>query len=174
MVADIDEALRRAQGGDADAYGIVVKATQARLRSFIAGYVPRAEWVDDIAQQTFVSAYRDLRKFQVGTDFAAWIRRIAYNHLRAELERAGRRRRLEGELLARLERDEPEDPNLDTLKECVEILPPTSQEIVRSYYADSVGLAEIGKRLGRSADSLKVALFKIRARLRECVESKLA
>ncbi|HEX7898362.1 MAG TPA: sigma-70 family RNA polymerase sigma factor [Planctomycetota bacterium] len=170
---DIDDALRRAQGGDPDAYGIVVRATQARLRSFIAGYVPRAEWVDDIAQQTFVSAYRDLRKFQVGTDFAAWIRRIAYNHLRAELERAGRRRRLEGELLARLERA-PETPNLDPLKECVESLPPTSQEIVRSYYADSLGLAEIGKRLGRSADSLKVALFKIRARLRECVESKLA
>ena len=66
MVADIDEALRRAQGGDPDAYGIVVKETQARLRSFIAGYVPRAEWVDEIAQQTFVSAYRDLRKFRVG------------------------------------------------------------------------------------------------------------
>jgi RNA polymerase sigma-70 factor, ECF subfamily len=172
VVTDIDEALRRAQGGDPDAYGVVVKATQARLRSFIAGYVPRAEWVDDIAQQTYVSAYRDLRKFQAGTDFSSWIRRIAYNHLRAELERASRRRRLEGELLARLERD-PENPNLDSLKECVEILPPTSQEIVRSYYAEAMGLAEIGRRLGRSADSLKVALFKIRARLRECVESKL-
>lgn len=172
-MTDFDDALRRARAGDPDAYGIVVKATQARLRSFIAGYVPREEWVDDIAQQTYVSAYRDLRKFEVGTDFAAWIRRIAYNHLRAELERASRRRRLEGELLVRLERD-PENPNLDSLKECVEILPPTSQEIVRSYYADAMGLAEIGKRLGRSADSLKVALFKIRARLRECVESKLA
>ena len=173
MVTEIDDALRRAQGGDPDAYGIVVQATQARLRSFIAGYVPRAEWVDDIAQQTFVSAYRDLRKFRVGTDFPAWIRSIAYNHLRAELERAGRRRRLEVELLARLEAA-PEREDVDTQKECVETLPPTSQEIVRSYYADSVGLAEIGKRLGRSADSLKVALFKIRARLRECVESKLA
>jgi RNA polymerase sigma-70 factor (ECF subfamily) len=171
-MTDLDDALLRAQGGDADAYAVVVKATQARLRSFIAGYVPRAEWVDDVAQQTYVSAYRDLRKFQVGTDFAAWIRRIAYNHLRAELERAGRRRRLESELLARLERA-PDPPDVDGLRECVEALPPTSREIVKGYYADALGLAEIGRRLGRSADSLKVALFKIRGRLRECVESKL-
>ena len=172
-MTELDDALRRARGGDADAYGIVVKATQARLRSFIAGYVPRAEWVDDIAQQTYVSAYRDLRKYEPGTDFAAWIRRIAYNHLRAELERASRRRRLEGELLRRLAQA-PEEPRLDPLKECVEALPPTSREIVERYYADALGLAEIGRRLGRSADSLKVALFKIRARLRACVESKLA
>jgi RNA polymerase sigma-70 factor (ECF subfamily) len=172
-MSELDEALRRARDGDADAYGIVVKATQARLRSFIAGYVPRAEWVDDVAQQTYVSAYRDLRKFAPGTDFSAWIRRIAYNHLRAELERASRRRRLEGELLRRLEREAPGEPRLDPLKECVEALPPTSREIVDGYYADALGLAEIGRRLGRSADSLKVTLFKIRARLRECVESKL-
>ena len=177
MQADFDEALRRARDGDPDAYGIVVQATQARLRAFVAGYVPRAEWVDEIAQQAFVSAYRSLADFSPGTDFPAWLRQIAYNHLRAELEKAGRRRRLDAlaaaELTRRLEQDPGrEDALVDALRECVAALPPTSRSIVQQFYADAAPLAEIGKSLGRSADSLKVTLFKIRAKLRDCVERK--
>lgn len=177
MDTPLDEALRKARDGDPEAYGIVVQAAQARLRAFIAGYVPRAEWVDEIAQQAFVSAYRSLRDFTPGTDFPAWLRQIAYNHLRAELEKASRRRRLEAacaaELTRRLERDGPRDDALvDALRDCVASLPPTSREIVARFYADEAPLAEIGKSLGRSADSLKVTLFKIRARLRDCVEHK--
>ncbi len=173
----MDEDLRRARDGDPDAYGRVVEATQARLRAFLAGYVPRAEWIDDLAQQTFVSAYRDLRDFKPGTDFPAWLRQIAYNHLRAELEKAGRRRRLDAlaaaELTRRLERDVPRDEEaLDALRDCVSKLAPTSRELVQGYYGDALPLAELGRRLDRSADSLKVALFKIRARLRECMEGK--
>lgn len=174
---ELDEALRRARAGDPDAYGRVVLAFQARLRAFVAGYVPRAEWVDDVAQQTFVSAYRSLRDFQPGTDFFAWLRQIAYNHLRAELERDGRRRRLAAlgaaELARRLERDRPRDEEaLDALRDCVGLLPPASRAIVDGYYGDALGLGEIGRRLGRSAGSLKVSLFKIRGRLRDCMERR--
>jgi len=182
--AALEEALRLAKNGDPDAYGRVVEATQARLRNFIAGYVPRSEWVDDIAQQSFVSAYGSLGDFELGTDFYAWLRQIAYNHLRAELERTSRRRRLEKERLAclgveeltrRLDRDEGCDEEiLGALRNCVSQLPPVSQDLIQSYYGDALGLAEIGKKLGRTADSLKVTLFKIRARLKECIERKRA
>jgi len=182
-VDDLDDALRRAQGGDPDAYGAVVAAYQARLRSFIAGYVPRAAWVDDLAQQSFVSAYQSLKSFRVGTDFYAWLRQIAYNHLRAELERTNRRKRLEADYLEeisaaelgrRLDRDPVEDDALDALRDCVSRLPDTSRDIVRRHYGDGSPLAEIAGSLGRPAGSLKVTLFKIRVRLKECIERKRA
>ncbi len=181
--SDLDEALRRAQAGDPDAYGPVVAATQARLRAFIAGYVPRAAWVDDLAQQAYVSAYRSLKSFRVGTDFYAWLRQIAYNHLRAELEKTSRRRRLEtdyllevgaGELGRRLERDAPDEEILEALRDCVSRLPDTSRDLVRRHYSEGRPLAEIAGALERSAGSLKVTLFKIRGRLRECMARKRA
>ncbi|MBV8882005.1 MAG: sigma-70 family RNA polymerase sigma factor [Planctomycetaceae bacterium] len=180
---DLDRALQRAQAGDPDAYGRVVAAHHARLRAFIAGYVPQAAWVDDLAQQTFVSAYRSLRDFQVGSDFYAWLRQIAYNHLRAELEKTNRRRRLETsylqelaatELSRQLERARRDDDALDALQDCVNALPPTSLDIVRRYYREGAPLRDIAAALGRPAGSLKVTLFKIRERLRECVERKRA
>jgi RNA polymerase sigma-70 factor, ECF subfamily len=188
-VDNLDDALRRAQEGDPDAYGAVVAAWQARLRSFIAGYVPRASWVDDLAQQSFVSAYQSLKSFRVGTDFYAWLRQIAYNHLRAELERTNRRKRLEAdyleelsaaELSRRLDRDAGEEDALDALRDCVSRLPDTSRRIVQRHYVvqrhydEGCPLAEIAGDLGRPAGSIKVTLFKIRARLRECIEKKRA
>lgn len=182
-VDDLDHALRRAQGGDPDAYGAVVAAYQARLRSFIAGYVPRAAWVDDLAQQSFVSAYQSLNAFRVGTDFYAWLRQIAYNHLRAELERTNRRKRLEADYLEqisaaelgrRLDREPAEEDALEALRDCVSRLPDTSRRIVQRHYAEGCPLAEIAGDLGRPAGSIKVTLFKIRARLRECIEKKRA
>ena len=180
---NLDDILRRAQGGDPDAYGTVVAATQARLRSFIAGYVPRAAWVDDLAQQSFISAYRSLGNFRVGTDFYAWLRQIAFNHLRAELEKARRRKRIESDYLQelvasemerRLDRDPADEDALDALRDCVSRLPETSRDIVRRHYGDGSPLAEIAGFLGRPAGSLKVSLFKIRVRLKECIERKRA
>ncbi len=181
--AAVSSALARAKAGDADAYGVVVEAYQARLRAFLAGYVPRAEWVEDLAQQAFVSAYQGLRNFEVGTDFYAWLRAIAYNHLRAELERANRRRRLErdyllevtaGELARRLEAGaERDEERIGALRECVGLLSGTARELVRRYYGEGLSLGALGAALGRTPESLKVSLFKIRARLRKCVEEKL-
>jgi len=182
-VDPIDAALQRAQAGDPDAYGTVVAAHQARLRAFIAGYVPQAVWIDDLAQQSFVSAYRSLATFRVGSDFYAWLRQIAYNHLRAELERTNRRRRLEttylqevtaAELRRQLERADREDTDLETLRDCVNRLPETSLHIVQRFYREGASLAEIAGALGRPAASLKVTLFKIRERLRDCIQKKRA
>ena len=179
--AEVSSALARAKAGDADAYGGVVRAYRARLRAFLAGYVPRPEWVDDLAQQAFVSAYRALGNFEVGTDFYAWLRAIAYNHLRAELERARRRKRLErdyllevtaGELSRRLE-EEPDEERIGALRECVGLLSGAARELVRRYYGEGVSLGTLGEALGRTPESLKVSLFKIRARLKKCIEGKL-
>lgn len=179
----IDEALRRAQQGDPDAYGTVVAAHQARLRSFIAGYVPRATWVDDLAQQSFISAYQSLGSFRVGTDFYAWLRQIAFNHLRAELEKTRRRQRIESDYLLeigaaemqrRMDRDSGEEEALDALRDCVSRLPDVSRDIVQRHYGEGLPLAEIAGSLGRPAGSLKVTLFKIRVRLKECIEKKRA
>ena len=52
----------------------------------------RPESVDDIAQETFVIAYRKLTMFERGTNFGAWLRTIARNLVRNELRRQGRRR----------------------------------------------------------------------------------
>jgi len=128
-----------------------------------------------------VSAYQSLKSFRVGTDFYAWLRQIAYNHLRAELEKTNRRKRLEADYLEeigaaefdrRLDRDNPEEEALEALRDCVSRLPETSREILQRHYGDGRPIAEIAGKLRRPAGSLKVTMFKIRVRLKECIQKK--
>ena len=56
------EALRRARAGDRDAYAVVVRAYQARLRAQVALTVADREAILSIVQDAFVRAYRALAK----------------------------------------------------------------------------------------------------------------
>lgn len=181
---EIDSALAKAQAGDPEAYGLVVFACQARLRSFVARYALREAWVDDIVQQAFVTAYQNLHKFELHTDFAAWLRTIAFNHLRRELVKAARRQDREHDYIAelsarelsrRLENDRPEDnAMLEALRDCVGSLPERTRSLITRYYADGLPLPAIAQELNRATDGLKVTLFRIRAQLKECIQQKLA
>jgi RNA polymerase sigma-70 factor (ECF subfamily) len=136
--------------------------------------------VDDLAQQAFVTAYQSLADFQLGTDFYAWLRKIAYNHLRTELDRSRRRRRLERDQVAQaltdqleqLQEEGPDAEVLEALRECLRLLREDAREVVERYYRDGTPLGDIARAIGRTAESLKVSLFKIRAQLRECMLRK--
>jgi len=181
---EIESALAKAQAGDPEAYGQVVFAYQARLRLFVARYVLREAWVDDIVQQAFVTAYQNLHKFELRTDFAAWIRAIAFNHLRRELAKASRRQDRERDYVAeltarelsqRMENARPEDDAmLDALRDCVSGLPQKTRALITRYYADGLPLQAIAQELDRAADGLKVTLFRVRAQLKECIQHKVA
>ena len=77
---DIDLVLRVIQDDDQRAFGELVKRHQSavrnHLRSLTRGDHARA---DDLAQETFVKAYRSIRKFRGGAKFSSWVYRIAYN-----------------------------------------------------------------------------------------------
>jgi RNA polymerase sigma-70 factor, ECF subfamily len=181
---DIDEALTKARAGDAEAYGKVVFAYQARLRAFVSRYVIRGEWVDDIVQQAFITAFQNLSKFEIGTDFYAWLGAIAFNQLRAELKKASRRQLLERdylvevtarELSKRLEDEgRDSDARLDALRGCLSRLPQKTQALVARYYNEGQPLAALATEFDRTADGLKVTLFRIRAQLKECIQHKIA
>jgi len=53
-----------------------VELEQSGLRGFIRMLGVRPESVDDIAQETFVVAYKKLAMFERGTNFGAWLRTI--------------------------------------------------------------------------------------------------
>lgn len=50
------------------------------LRSWLRGDVTRA---DDLAQETFLKAHRNLRQFSGKAQFSSWLYQIAYNEFRA-------------------------------------------------------------------------------------------
>ena len=65
---------------DRRAFGALVEAYQPRLRRFFMNLTLGDEYLsDDLAQETFVKAYIELRNFRGMARFGTWLFRIGYN-----------------------------------------------------------------------------------------------
>ena len=71
--------VKRAQGGDRHAFDLLVLRYQHRLVKLIGRYVRDHAEVLDVAQESFIKAYRALPNFRGDSAFYTWLYRIAIN-----------------------------------------------------------------------------------------------
>ena len=65
------------------AYGELVQRHQSAVRNFLRHLTHGDHaWADDLAQETFIRAYRSLPKFQGGSSWLTWVLGIAHNQFR--------------------------------------------------------------------------------------------
>ena len=83
-------------------FAALVEEHQASLRAFVRTLGVDTDWVDDLAQDAFVVAYRELETFDEDRDFGKWLRGIARNLVRNELRKAVRRRIMNEDLTRHL------------------------------------------------------------------------
>ncbi len=78
--ADSDVMLvERTVAGDQRAFELLVIKYQRRIQRLIGRMVRDVDLVDDIAQETFIRAYRALHQFRGDAQFYTWLYRIAVN-----------------------------------------------------------------------------------------------
>jgi RNA polymerase sigma-70 factor (ECF subfamily) len=78
--ADADAVLvERAKAGDSTAFEMLVVKYQRRIERLIGRMVRDVDLVPDIAQETFIRAYRALPQFRGESAFYTWLYRIAVN-----------------------------------------------------------------------------------------------
>ena len=71
--------VRRAQGGDLAAYTELVRRYRERIYQTIFRFTRNHEDTDDLAQETFLRGFKELRRFRRRSGFYTWIYRIALN-----------------------------------------------------------------------------------------------
>jgi RNA polymerase sigma-70 factor (ECF subfamily) len=71
--------VERTVAGDQKAYELLVLKYQRRIERLIGRMVRDTDLVEDIAQETFIRAYRALSQFRGDAQFYTWLYRIAVN-----------------------------------------------------------------------------------------------
>jgi RNA polymerase sigma-70 factor (ECF subfamily) len=82
------ELVRRARGGDRAAFTALFERYNARICRYLARLVLDDDLGRDLAQDTFLAAWRGLASIQDDARFAPWLYRIATNLARSHLRRA--------------------------------------------------------------------------------------
>jgi RNA polymerase sigma-70 factor (ECF subfamily) len=116
--SDADLALR-GQAGDRHAFDLLVRKHKEPLYRFVRRYIGADDDAYDIIQDTFISAWMALRRYDRQKSFAAWLRAIALNKCRDFGRRQAVRRRVL-RLIAPHERDASSDErSADAARETV-------------------------------------------------------
>ena len=75
-------------------FELLVVEHHVQVRAFVRSLGVDPDWVDDIAQEAFLTAYREWKTFDSTRDFGKWLRGIAANIVRNELRKDARRQRI--------------------------------------------------------------------------------
>jgi RNA polymerase sigma-70 factor (ECF subfamily) len=81
-----------AQAGSREAFGRLVEAYWPRLYRWLFQLAQNRHAAEDLAQDAFLRAWENLNRFQPGTNFRAWLFRIAHNALLNSRRGPGNRR----------------------------------------------------------------------------------
>lgn len=86
-----EELVRRVQRGDKKAFDSLVRKYQYKITQLINRYVKDPDEALDVAQESFIKAYRALASFRGESAFYTWLYRIAINTAKNHLAMRSRR-----------------------------------------------------------------------------------
>jgi len=179
---DPDEAqlLARAQRGHLFAFEEIVRRYQRRVYAVALRIVRRHDVADDVAQEAFVRAHRNLNRFDTARPFGPWICRItanlALNHLRSP--RSREQELPEGHAERASERPDPLGELLDdearrVLDRALGELPAEQRAVFVMRVMEDLSYREIADALGIAQGTVMSRLFRARERLREALQPYL-
>ena len=160
----------------------ILRETQPRIRAYIAGMGIASHEVDDVAQDVYLELYRGLDRVPPGVAPERWLKGIARNLCLNHIRRSARRGRLHREAIIEIlaqtnwEGDEPGmyDSVQQALEGCYNKLPDQSRRMLVMRYQSDLPSADIATAFESTAEAVRVALYRIRAGLKDCISRRLA
>lgn len=180
MQPDPDRSLVAASAaGDAEAFAALVARYQAAIVNLARALTADDGEADDLAQETFVRAYRSIGRFRGDSTFRTWLYRVAVNAIRSHLKKRARRWRWFGPSLDERDRAGRESPALATpatleddaarrqlIDRALASLPADLRIAVTLRDVQGFEYGEIAALLGIPIGTVESRIFRARQRLR--------
>ncbi|MDH5179940.1 MAG: RNA polymerase sigma factor RpoE [Gammaproteobacteria bacterium] len=183
---EIDQALvEQVQRGDKHAFDLLVRKYQHRIMKVLSRYLYDPEDVLDVAQESFIKAYRALPTFRGDSAFYTWLYRIAINTAKNHLVSMSRRPSQGGVDSQEAEQFENADelkefatPEKQLMRDQVEQVITEAIENLPEDLRTAITLREIeGLSYEEIAEAMSCPIGTVRSRIfraREAIDAKLA
>ncbi len=173
--------VRRAQGGDVDAYSELMRRHQGKIYGLIYNMTSNQQDAEDLVQEVFLKGYKVLKRFKGKSSFYTWMYRIAVNRTINFLKKRRNRaamslHEMDGAVetdpayVALSSRESPfRDTSLSELQEklnaSLQTLSEKHRTVVVLHDIQGVPHDEIGEMLGCSSGTVRSRLFYARQQL---------
>jgi len=182
------ELVRRAQSGEEAAFEELIRRHQQRVFGLVTGILRRRDDVEDVVQQVFLKVFISLKRFDHRSAFSTWLYKISVNECWDYLrKRKVRPLTYEADLsedqVSRLDgvasaENPPEDPAQraearDLLERMLDKLPEEDRQLLMLKEVEGFSVQELAEMLNLNVNTVKVRLFRSRARLTEVYKRRL-
>jgi len=175
--------IERVLGGDQSAYAELVRRHQRFVFTLAMRFAKNREDAEEIAQDSFIKAYRSLSAFQGNSKFTTWMYSIVYTTAMTVL----RKKRVDTTSIddentyIQLESTHGSFDNNTAEKKsrsyylnlAISQLLPDDAAIITLFYNGEQSLEEIAATMGMETNTVKVKLFRARQRLKDKLEGLL-
>ena len=173
--------VEQTRAGLKAAFTELVRRHQQAIRSYLIRLIGELHAADDVAQEVFLAAFRNLEQLQVPGDFLRWVRGIARFQAISFLRERISRRQQEAESLPHLldearlalaknsNADEEREDWVARLRLCLDRLAPYSRKLIDDHYFAGVTTGELAAREGRRGSTMRMTLLRIRQTLHHCL-----
>jgi len=193
IIADDDAArVASARQGDLSAFEALVAKHQKQMLNIAFHIIGEYEDACEVAQDAFVSAYKNLKGFRAEAKFSTWLTAITVNLSKNRLKRVIIRKKREpvsldapirtddGEVMpdppsnepSALDRMERQDVK-KTGQDCIQALEPDFREVLVLRDMQDFSYDEISGILKVAAGTVKSRLFRARESVKECLKKAM-
>jgi RNA polymerase sigma-70 factor (ECF subfamily) len=178
VVSD-EKIVKLIQGGEKEKFGEIIKRYQGRLFGYIKNLINKNNMeVEDVVEDSLISAYENLNGFDTSKKFSSWIYRIAHNKA---IDYFKKKRIISEEIDSRdeiletrneklIEELEIEKERKIKVKKAIEGLELKYREVVLLYYFEEKSYEEISDILHIPVGNVGVLLFRAKIMLKKILE----
>lgn len=166
--AELVEAVR---DGETEAFAALVERYQDRVLATIYHLLGDRHAAEDVAQDTFVAAFKQIRKLRDPARVGAWLHGIAQRLSYKYLRRASRTTDLESERFEALPAPPQKIEEPGELVALLNELPEQYRQVLAARYLEDLEYEEIASILGTTVNNVRVRCHRAKNRLREMLES---
>ena len=161
--------------GDGAAFDDFVALHQVRIRRLVSARLDWSDEADDVVQEVFLSALKNLKGFRGESRLSGWLTQIAVNKCHSHWRKVGVQRKVLAGAAGLVEWISPPEPETAAMeretfrrvRQAVQALPRRYRQVVVLWYFDQIPTAEVAAVLTISPAIVRLRLHRARRRLRE-------
>lgn len=181
-ISDDQQYINQVLNGDTNAFTALVDQYKAMVFSLALKMLKSREEAEEVAQDSFLKAYRSLAKFKGDAKFSTWLYTITYNSC---LDRIRKNKR-EQPVIVIDDYTEQQIVSLDNsldgmeakerrqmIQDCLALLPGEDSFLLTLFYFDEQSIKEIAKIMGINTNHVKIKLYRSRKKLTAVLKTHL-
>ncbi len=176
-----EQIVAEVQAGNIEAFGTLVERFEPKLLRYGKKFLSTEEDIEDIVQDVFINAYKNIRSVDTSLKFSPWIYRVAHNAFANALRKKSRNPLTLVDFDVFLSHPVYESPD-EIEKEQGEIkekihqgladLPPKYREVLILHYLEELSYKEISEVLRVPIGTIGIRLMRARKELKKVYVKK--